>query len=63
MFWVYSDNRGNFVKIVSIHIGKTKSINKSSYWENKKAALSWFDSVKSKFPNMELKKCGLKIVE
>lgn len=62
MFWVYSDDKGNFVKVISLHIGKTKSIKNASYWANKKQALSWLGSVKRKFPNMELKKCELKIV-
>jgi hypothetical protein len=63
MFWIFTDNKKNFVKVDSLYIGRTKSINKASYWIKKKQALTWQSYVKRKFPNMELKRCELKIIE
>lgn len=63
MFWVYSDNKGNFVKTESLLLKKTKKITNASYWVNKKQALSWHGFINKKFPNMELKKAELVLVD
>jgi hypothetical protein len=63
MFWVYADNKGNFVKAESLLLKKTKKITNASYWINKKQALTWQSSINRKFPNMTLKKAELILVD
>jgi hypothetical protein len=63
MFWIYADDKGMFLLVQSLHLSRTKNINKASFWINNKQALTWQGSVKKKFPNMELKKATLKLIE
>jgi hypothetical protein len=60
--WVYTDDKGNYLTISKtneLKYGRTKNINKSAIWFNKRKALTWKSSIEIKYPNMRLAECGL----
>jgi hypothetical protein len=60
-FYVFSDGE-SFVKISkSLKLGKTKDIDKASFWASKSSVNSWIRYVSSKYPEMVLKEAKLTI--
>ena len=63
MFWIYTDDKGNYITDCITRFGRTKTLNKAAVWDNRRNALSWKRKIKNKFPTMELKKATLTIIE
>jgi len=62
-FWVFTDGT-NFVNVGSLmKLTKVKSIDRASFWPNKKQALSWVNHIGKKFPKMQIKEAKLTIKE
>ncbi len=60
-FYVFSDGE-SFVKISkNLKLGKTKDIDKASFWTSKSSVNSWIRYVSSKYPEMDLKEAMLTI--
>lgn len=64
-FWIYKDDKDNFIIIKTIlhqiKLGKTKNINNASYFVKKKSALSWESYILKNYPGMKLTECELTI--
>lgn len=65
-FWVYKDDKDNFVRIKNnslyqLKLSKTKNINNASYFTKKKNGLSWESYILKNYPNMKLTECELTI--
>ena len=59
--YVFTDGK-RFLIVGKDGLHRTSNIDNASYWCGKKKALSWVRSINKKYPDMEIKKIGFRIL-
>jgi len=58
MLFIYK-NKDRYITVKGLKIGSTKNPENSAWWTTKRSAKTWETSIKSKYPQAELKEATL----
>lgn len=58
-FYVFKYGNGYIKVSKNLKLSLTKDIDKCSYWDSKKNANSWKNSIETKYPGTKLIECGI----